>query len=137
MAYSLNPSSDGCYTGTTCLVNKLNIQDAKLLEDVEAQISFAKTVLLYEQPIKGNFDFDHFKKIHEFLFCNLYDWAGQVRKVDISKKRTKFLDAESVNDIAEKSFRKVANGYFENLSFAEFVRRIAIFYNDVNYIHPF
>ena len=26
MAYSLNPSSDNCYEGTTCLVNKLGIQ---------------------------------------------------------------------------------------------------------------
>ena len=29
------------------------------------------------------------------------------------------------------------DGYFENLSFDEFVKRIAEFYNDVNYIHPF
>ena len=137
MAYSLNPSLDSCYTGTTCLVNKLDIRDEKLLADVEAQISFAKAVLLDEQPIKGNFDFNHFKKIHEFLFCDLYDWAGQIRKVDISKKRTRFLDADSINDISEKTFSKVARGYFENVSFDDFVQRIAELYNDVNFIHPF
>ena len=137
MAYSLNPSLDSCYTGTTCLVNKLDIRDEKLLADVEAQISFAKAVLLDEQPIKGNFDFNHFKKIHEFLFCDLYDWAGQIRKVDISKKRTRFLDADSINDISEKTFSKVVRGYFENVSFDDFVQRIAELYNDVNFIHPF
>lgn len=137
MAYSLNPSSDNCYGGTTCLVNKLGIRDEKRLSEVEAQITFAKAVMLEETPIDDDFGFEHFKKIHEFLLCDLYEWAGQVRTVDISKKRTKFLDAASIESIGLKCFAKVKDGYFENLSFDEFVKRIAEFYNDVNYIHPF
>ena len=137
MAYSLNPSSDNCYEGTTCLVNKLGIRDEKKLAEIEAGITFAKAVMLEETPINGDFDFEHFKKIHKFLLCDLYEWAGQVRTVDISKKRTKFLDAASIESIATKCFSKVKDGYLENLSFDEFVKRIAEFYNDVNYIHPF
>ena len=137
MAYSLNPSSDNCYEGTTCLVNKIGIRDEKKLSEIEAQITFAKAVMLEETPIDDDFGFEHFKKIHEFLLCDLYEWAGQVRTVDISKKRTKFLDAASIERIATKCFSKVKDGYFENLSFDEFVKRIAEFYNDVNYIHPF
>lgn len=137
MAYSLNPSSDNCYEGTTCLVNKLGIRDEKRLSEVEAGITFAKAVMLEEPPIDDDFGFEHFKKIHEFLLCDLYEWAGQVRTVDISKKRTKFLDAASIESIGTKCFAKVKDGYFENLSFDEFVKRIAEFYNDVNYIHPF
>ena len=68
MAYSLNSSTDNCYEGTTCLINKLGIQDEKQLAEIEAQITFAKAVMLEETPIEGNFGFDHFKKIHEFLF---------------------------------------------------------------------
>ena len=137
MAYSLNPSSDNCYEGTTCLVNKLGIRDEKKLSEIEAQITFAKAVMLEETPIDDDFGFEHFKKIHEFLLCDLYEWAGQVRTVDISKKRTKFLDAASIENIGTKCFAKVKDGYFENLPFDEFVKRIAEFYNDVNYIHPF
>ncbi len=137
MAYSLNPSSDNCYEGTTCLVNKLGIRDEKKLSEIEAQITFAKAVMLEETPIDDDFGFEHFKKIHEFLLCDLYEWAGQVRTVDISKKRTKFLDAASIESIGTRCFAKVKDGYFENLSFDEFVKRIAEFYNDVNYIHPF
>ena len=137
MAYSLNPSSDNCYEGTTCLVNKLGIRDEKKLAEIEAQITFAKAVMLDETPIDDDFGFEHFKKIHEFLLCDLYEWAGQVRSIDISKKRTKFLDAASIESIGTKCFAKVKDGYFENLSFDEFVKRIAELYNDVNYIHPF
>lgn len=137
MAYSLNPSSDNCYDGTTCLVNKLGIRDEEKLAEIEAQITFAKTVMLEENPIIGDFDFEHFKRIHGFLLCDLYEWAGQIRTVDISKKRTRFLDAALIENIATKCFAKVKNGYFENLPFGEFAKRIAEFYNDVNYIHPF
>lgn len=137
MAYSLNPSSDNCYEGTTCLVNKLGIRDEKKLSEIEAQITFAKAVMLEETPIDDDFGFEHFKKIHDFLLCDLYEWAGQVRTVDISKKRTKFLDAALIESIGIKCFSKVKDGYFEDLPFDEFVKRIAEFYNDVNYIHPF
>lgn len=137
MAYSLNPSSANCYEGTTCLINKLGIKDEKRLSELEAQITFAKAVLLEETPIEGNFDFEHFKKIHEFLLCDLYDWAGQIRTVDISKKRTKFLAAASIEKIAAQCFSKIADGYLDNLSFEDFATRIAELYNDVNHIHPF
>lgn len=137
MAYSLNPSSDNCYDGTICLVNKLGIRDEARLLEIEAQITFAKAVMLEEKPINGSFDFAHFKEIHEFLFCDIYEWAGKVRTVNISKKRTKFLDASLIEDAAERCFSKVKQGYFENLSFEKFAERIAVFYNEVNYIHPF
>lgn len=137
MAYSLNPSSDSCYEGTTCLINKFGIKDEKRLSELEAQITFAKAVLLEANPIEGTFDFEHFKKIHEFLLCDIYDWAGQIRTVDISKKRTKFLSAASIETIATQCFSKVAAGFLDDLSFDEFATRIAEFYNDVNHIHPF
>lgn len=107
MAYSLNPSSANCYEGTTCLINKFGIKDEKRLSELEAQITFAKAVLLEEIPIEGNFDFEHFKKIHEFLLCDLYDWAGQIRTVDISKKRTKFLAAASIEKSQHSVFPKL------------------------------
>ena len=137
MAYSLNSSTDNCYEGTTCLVNKFGIRDEAKLSEIEAQITFAKAVMLEESSVEGNFDFEHFKRIHEFLLCDLYDWAGQVRTVDISKKRTNFLEAVSIENVATKCFAKIASGYLDNLSFDEFAGRIAEFYNEVNYIHPF
>ena len=137
MAYSLTPSLDSCYEGTTCLINKLGIRDEDKLSDVEAQITFAKAVLIEGKNLPDKFDFEYLKQIHEFLFCDLYDWAGKIRTADISKKRTKFLSADSIERVAKKSFARVCNGYFDNLSFDEFTKRIAEFYNDVNFIHPF
>ena len=130
MKYSLDPSSENCYEGTTCLVNKFNIRDDKKLLELEAQITFAKAVMLEESPIEGDFDFQHFKKIHKFLFCDLYDWAGQIRTVDISKKRTHFVKFNQIESVATACFQKIANGFLDDLSFDDFVERIAELYND-------
>ena len=53
------------------------------------------------------------------------------------KKRTRFLEASSIENIATKCFTRVKSGHFEELSFREFAKRIAEYYNEVNYIHPF
>jgi cell filamentation protein len=137
MAYSLNSSTDNCYDGTTSLINKFNIRDEKQLAQLEAQITFAKSALLEKTPIDGNLDFEHYKRIHEFLFSDLYEWAGKVRTVEISKKRTKFIESRLVESSAERIFSRLKNGTFCNLSLDDFARETALFYNDVNYLHPF
>jgi cell filamentation protein len=38
-----------------------------------------------DEGIIGNFDLAHLKEIHEFLFSEIYDWAGKIRTVNISK----------------------------------------------------
>ena len=78
MPNNLDPISDNCYPETTILVNKLDIHDADLLEVAEATIVTAKMALWEQQPLRTSFDFDHYKAIHQYLFEDLYDWAGQV-----------------------------------------------------------
>lgn len=90
MGYSIEASGDNCYPNTTCLINKFNIKDANKLAEIEAEITFAKAAVLESEITKKPLDFDFYKGIHCFLFEDLYDWAGNLRKVDISKKGTIF-----------------------------------------------
>jgi len=83
MPYSLDAIADNCYPDTTVLINKLNIRDEALLNEVEATLVSAKAVLWENNPLLSTFDFTHYKTIHLFLFENLYNWAGQVRTVNV------------------------------------------------------
>lgn len=78
MSYEINTLTADCYEGTTCLINKFGITNEKQLEKIEADITFAKASELEENPIKGNFDLEHYKAIHNFLFEDIYDWAGKL-----------------------------------------------------------
>ena len=90
MAYSLNPSSDNCYEGTTCLVNKFGIRDEQKLSEIEAGITFAKAVMLEETPINGDFDFEHFKKIHDFYYAICMNGRGRYEPLIFRKSEQNF-----------------------------------------------
>lgn len=137
MAYSIDSITDDCYEGTTCLINKLDIHDEGLLDKTEASIVLAKLSYLDLHPIEGNFDLTHLCNIHRFLFSDLYEWAGQLRKVNISKKGTVFAPAEQIEAMANACFDRIDKIDFSSLSRSELVAETADFYNTLNIIHPF
>ena len=59
-------------------------------------------------PVGGKLDFDHFKAVHEGLFQDVYDWAGQTRAVEISKGHSAFAPAQHIDSHAQKVFGDLA-----------------------------
>ena len=89
-------------------------------------------------PKADSFDFEHYKAIYHFLFSDLYDWAGQIRAVNISKKGTNFTLAENIEEQAALVFERLKNcNYFKGLNHSEFVDEIVDFYSVTNALHPF
>lgn len=86
MPYSVDSLTADCYEGTACLINKFNIRDQAQLSEVEARIMFARASELERHPLARAFDLEHDKTIHKYLFEDIYDWAGQIRTVELSKK---------------------------------------------------
>ena len=114
MNSSIDALTNNCYEGTTCLINKLDIRDERQLDAIESHITIAKISQLLQSPIQGNFDFEHYKSIHKFIFKDLYDWAGVPRDVNLSKKGTSFVKAEDIEKIAKACFDRLkANNYFK------------------------
>ena len=138
MAYSIDPIQDNCYPGTTVLVNKLHIHDEAALQEAETLATYVNASKLEQCPLEGVFDFAHYKAVHQFLFSDLYDWAGQIRTVDISKKGTRFCSAENIERQAELIFHRLKErNYFKNLPHGEFVDEIVDLYCVTNDLHPF
>jgi len=138
MGYSLDPISDNCYPGTTVLINKFDIHDEDKLSEVESVLSSARNAEWLNRPQADSFDFEHYKAIHRFLFSDLYDWAGQIRTVNISKKGTRFCSAENIEHQAKLIFERLENThFFKNLPHHEFIDEIVDFYCVTNDLHPF
>ena len=138
MGYSIEASSDSCYPNTTCLINKFNIKDDEKLSEVEAEITFAKAVVLESEEVKPPFNFEFYKNIHRFLFEDLYDWAGKLREVDISKKGTSFCSVKELEKLCEACFNRLEKAnYFKGISRKKFVEEIVDLYQTTNFLHPF
>ena len=138
MPYSLDPLQDNCYPGTSVLINLLNIRDENELQIHETGITRLRMTQWEANPRSSSFDFGHYKAIHAYLFGDLYDWAGQVRTVNIAKKGTVFCPAEMIEERASLIFTRLKQrNYFKGLSKKKFVDELVDFYCVTNELHPF
>lgn len=123
------------------LCNLLGAKSSEELKRLEPQIVFANELELESIEIPRTNDFTELLLIHKQLFKGVYDWAGQVRTVDIKKPADNaeyFLPVSKINTAANYVFKELAKeGSLRDLGLEEFINRLAYHYDQLNYIHPF
>ena len=75
------------------LNNKLGITDSTELARMEEKISKKKALELFETGLLDTFEvgtFGGLKNIHKYLFDDIYDFAGQLRTVNIANGNFRF-----------------------------------------------
>jgi cell filamentation protein len=123
------------YENSTVLVNKLGLRSQAELDAFEAEISSARAE---EALPEGTLDFAHYKAIHHHLFQDVYDWAGQIRAVRISKGGNPFCFPENIESQATKLFGDLrAANYLQNLDATTYSGKAAHFLAELNAIHAF
>jgi len=92
---------------------------------------------LNSKPIQGDFDFKHLKMIHEYLFQDLYEWAGEVRTVNITKNNL-FCLIQHIDSFADAIFSRIQrNNYLTGLTVSQKLRELVEIFGDINALHPF
>lgn len=118
--------------------NKPGIRDEKALREFEYEASAVRVAQLRAQPIPGKFDLDHLKAIHKHVFQDVYDWAGQVRTVNMSKGGDSFARREFIEPAAQRIAADLAaENHLKGLGKSEFVDRLTHHYSELNSLHPF
>lgn len=123
------------YENSTVLVNMLDLRTRAELDEFEAEISNARAA----EPLpEGEFDLAHYCAIHHHLFQDVYEWAGKVRSVRISKQGNPFCFPEHIEIQSAKLFAGLeAENYLEDLSEDDFAVKSAHFLAELNAIHAF
>lgn len=112
------------------LENKLNITNELDLAREEERISKSKAKELFETNYLDNLEagtFDSLKKIHKYLFGDIYNFAGEMRKVNIAKGNFRFASLTYLEE-ALKNIEKMPQSNFE-----EIIEK----YVEMNIAHPF
>ena len=123
------------YPDTSVLRNRLGITDPDFLNKQER----ALVALRSRRGIpRGSFDLAHLRAIHRHLFQDVYDWAGELRTVEISKGRQQFQFRQYIQTgMADVHRRLVRMRFLEGLTTPDFAEQAAVIVGDINYIHPF
>ena len=86
------------------LDNKLGISNSFQLANEEEKITKRKALLLFETGFLNGLEagsFSALAAIHKFLFEDIYDFAGQIRTLNIAKGSFRFVPALYLSDALE------------------------------------
>lgn len=138
MTYSIDPLTEDCYENTSVLINRFNIKDENALNIIEQSITSTMIAKVMLEISFNDVDFNFYKMLHKFVFSDIYEWAGKVRNVDMSKKGTDFCPKEKIEERGNKIFARLKNNAFlSKYSDDEFILEFTDLYCDLNYLHPF
>ena len=127
-----------CYPGTDVLRNKAEITDANELDAYEGELSTLRSIEILENPIAGQFDLAHLQRIHLGLFQDIYEWAGTIRTVDISRGNSRFANVRFIESAANETFNKLAReNWLKGLDAELLSKRLAHYLSEINALHPF
>ena len=112
------------------ITNKLGITDSPTLAREEERISKKSAARLFEQNLLNNMSsgtWTTLQDIHKVLFQDIYDFAGELRTVNISKGNVRFVPVMYLSE-AVKTIESMPQN-----SFDEIVEK----YVEMNVAHPF
>jgi cell filamentation protein len=105
---------------------------------VVAEIELTQARIDHYEPDFDDISLSALRAIHFCLFQDLYDWAGNLRTVDLCKGRTRFANFSRIEPEADKLFHQLAQeNYLTGLTREQFVARLAHYYCEFNVVHPF
>ncbi len=123
------------------LVNLLGVETREALRLAEADLVWARTNQLLESPPPTTGDLAQLRAIHRHLFQDVFEWAGQLRAVDLTRDTPgsqPFLLVSFIERAAESAAAALREeALLRGLERREFVERLAFHYDAFNYIHPF
>ena len=105
------------------LENKLGLTSSAELARMEEQLSKKKAVLLFEKGILDSLPAGKFftlQAIHRYLFEDIYDFAGEIRKVNMAKGNFRFAPLmylgaalENIDKMQQSDFDEIIEKYVE------------------------
>ena len=126
------------YPDSDVLRNMADIRNQEALDAFEADATAIRMLELYEAPISGEFDLGHLCASHRHLFQDVYEWAGQLRTVDISKGDSRFANWALIQSYLGKQLHALPDeNWLRGAPPERFVDRLAHYMGEINAAHPF
>lgn len=110
-------------TNKMILENRLNITDSAELACEEERISKKKAVQLFDRKLLDTFDVGTFAglaAIHKYMFEDIFDFAGEIRTVNLVKGNFRFAPSmylqvalDNIDKMPQSNFDEIIEKYVE------------------------
>ncbi|ARE22322.1 cell filamentation protein Fic [Lactococcus cremoris] len=132
----IDPDNQYTCEKSSVLVNKQGITDEQGAARSEHLFATQRLLDLRLKPIEIKTVKD-ILKVHGYIFQDVYDWAGQYRKVNISKQGNAFMAMQAF-DTAETYMNSLLDDFHKKAKSREqIIQHLAKILDNENYFHPF
>lgn len=126
------------------LKNLLGIKGYKELRDAEKDISFVKMMNADMVVEKEKLDMECIKDLHRHIFGDVYEWAGEFRKIPIYKQEMilpgvslEYAQPKEIQKQLKDTLEKMNSANWKDMKEDELVKEFTSFLSKIWRIHPF
>lgn len=125
--------------GTSVLRNLVNAHSERALNAAESDWVTFRFLQLQTTPLTAEGTVKQLQWIHHFLFQDVYEWAGQIRTIDMSKGGgSVFQPLQLFTTGVQYAESTLQNDHMlQGLDRDRFIERLAVNYDNFNTLHPF
>ena len=124
------------WSGIHVLRNRLDIREAERLQQAEGELTALRAATIELGP--AHMGLPWLCSIHQQLFQDVFDWAGELRQIDIYQGETRFCHFEYIENEGNDLMQELEDEhYLTGLARSEFISRVAHYYCEINVLHPF
>ena len=112
-------------------------------DELECDFVSARIVELLDED-KFELSVDYLKYVHKFLFQDVYEFAGEFRKVDFSKHEkilnndsVAYGDCNTLNESLEYDISLEKSKNYKEMNIVEVINNISNFSSNIWQVHPF
>lgn len=125
---------------TGVLRNLPGAETTEQLAAIEVDLTVSRTIQLQTNYLVPHTrDLGELRALHRHVFQDIFDWAGEIRTIDMRRGQGKFFAPRAgIEANAFHVFNALREkGHLRDLSREAFIHELADFYDQVNFIHPF
>lgn len=124
------------YPGLNVMRNRLGIRQAERLAQAAYELTALRAATLPLGPSARGLP--HLCAIHRHLYQDVFDWAGEIREIDIYQGDTRFCHFAYIEKEGNALMQDLEDeAYLLGLNPEEFVARLSHYYCEINVLHPF
>lgn len=124
------------YPGLNVMRNRLGIRQAERLAQAAYELTALRAATLGLGPLLRGLP--HLCAIHQHIYQDIFDWAGDIREMDIYQGDTRFCHFAYIEKEGNALMQDLEEeGYLVGLEKADFINRLSHYYCEINVLHPF
>ncbi|MDR2160986.1 MAG: Fic family protein [Desulfovibrio sp.] len=132
------------YPGTETLKNLFGERDEERLKAIEADYTGFRIRELMDFPVQGIYNLSHLCLIHQYIFQDIYEWAGSIRTINMEKPESvlgglsiEYSDVSKIERHLHSALLQLCETDWQSLNITGKADNISRHMAEIWKVHPF